>query len=576
MDAFNSENEQSSDTNLDKSEQSSDSNSVNQKKYKVINSVHKVVNSVGLKTTGVIFPDNKWIRYWDILICLSLLTLLFVIPYQVGVTSVSFTLTNTTRIVFSSIIDFIFIVDTILYFWRAYREPDGRLVFDLKKIRRHYLRTFFVWNLLGSIPSAIIFAGQMTPEEDFSLEAIIVSRVFDLLKLFRLARVPYLLRSSDFVVQFQQNQKSQAKLALVKYTFLLIVASHLLACSWCFLAFVQAGNFGDGLLERNNWILFWYNNNYEEGMINPIGEGQNLDRYILSMFWSIQTITSIGYGNISPFTRLEWWFGSIFMLLSGVLWAYIIGSLVGVAAALQVENELHRNRIDEVNVMISQFAKSDPTKANYACEQEMYDTDIFAKRLKNFIHSQKLTHKLSATNDMSGSFPVINSLSPEMQRVSCFMLVREHLELVPYLSSRFLNMHERSRVAKECMVLDFPPGETIRMSEDDSSIGRGIFVMIRGTAFATHGVVKSFSQRRRKAFVITAGQVFGAGEVLLSEGNVQSEGRIEVISFTRVLFIPRRAVLAALERNQKAWKDCARWKYFLAITTHLNGNDKAT
>eukprot|EP00957_Ditylum_brightwellii_P088206 6718806-Ditylum_brightwellii.AAC.1 len=102
------------------------------------------------------------------------------------------------------------------------------------------------------------------------------------------------------------------------------------------------------------------------------------------------------------------------------------------------------------------------------------------------------------------------------------------------------------------------------MSGDDGSIGRGIFVMIRGTAFAAHGAINSFSQRRRKAFIITAGQVFGAGEVLLKDGHVKSEGRIEVITFMRILFIPKIAVLAALEKNQKAWKDCARWKYVLA------------
>lgn len=65
------------------------------------------------------------------------------------------------------------------------------------------------------------------------------------------------------------------------------------------------GTFGSALGREVNWISNWYDGSFIEGGINPIGWENHIDRYGLSLFWSIQSLTSIGYGNIAPVTRLE-------------------------------------------------------------------------------------------------------------------------------------------------------------------------------------------------------------------------------------------------------------------------------
>lgn len=47
------------------------------------------------------------------------------------------------------------IVDTFMQFFRAYYDENGFLVFDLRRIRRNYLRGWFVVNLIASAPVTV-------------------------------------------------------------------------------------------------------------------------------------------------------------------------------------------------------------------------------------------------------------------------------------------------------------------------------------------------------------------------------------------------------------------------------------
>jgi len=60
------------------------------------------------------------------------------------------------------------------------------------------------------------------------------------------------------------------------------------------------------VVSSTNSKMEWYDNSYVEGGLNPIGWNNPIPRYFLCLFWSIQSITSIGYGNIAPVTTAEY------------------------------------------------------------------------------------------------------------------------------------------------------------------------------------------------------------------------------------------------------------------------------
>jgi hypothetical protein len=495
----------------------------------------------------VIFPDNKWIKLWDVLIIILLVMLLFTLPFQLGVSSsvlLNFG-THNGWATFNVAMNACFCVDTFLYFYRAYLHPKtGRLVFRLDKIRNRYLRTYFIPNLISCFPTAIIVG----ISDQQSTRSLLLLLVFDLFKFARFGRFHMIVQSSDVVNDFQ-NRFSAANLRLVKVLLLMGVVAHWFACIWCFVAYMETGfDFTkEGMGAHPNWISHWYEDNNVPGSINPIGEENFMDRYVLALFWSIQTITSIGYGNISPLTRTEWWVGSLLMLFAGFAWAFLIGAIVNSVNALDEHHEVYRTRIDQAQQLIQQFEagnsdikkkcatpfaenKSKPEldssspdnqeneggdssqkentkgkvflsvtaaffgaqKVNNDNDDEKHSSNMASvdsgdinRRILRYIHSQhRKGHAMTYSSTCAERYPVLTTLTPELYRTACYSLLNTVLENVPYLSSKYLTQTQQGQIAEQCQFLEYAAGETFHNTDTDGP-GRGVYLLQSGCAFAT-------------------------------------------------------------------------------------------
>jgi len=137
--------------------------------------------------------------------------------------------------------------------------------------------------------------------ENSSSRGYFILQVF---KLLRLVRIKHLIITSQLIQSFWEKCNVGVTLAL-KFVFLITLVSHWFACIWGLTAFIEAGSLGTDLLTTQNWISNWYESSYVEGGLNPIGWYNSIPRYFLCLFWAIQSITSIGYGNIAPVTLAE-------------------------------------------------------------------------------------------------------------------------------------------------------------------------------------------------------------------------------------------------------------------------------
>ena len=74
--------------------------------------------------------------------------------------------------------------------------------------------------------------------------------------------------------------------------------------------------------------------------------------YVGAIYWSITTITSVGYGDISARNLDEMLVCTVCILISSCVWAYIIGNVCGIMATLDVDGIEHHQAMDALNHFI--------------------------------------------------------------------------------------------------------------------------------------------------------------------------------------------------------------------------------
>ncbi len=386
--------------------------------------------------------------------------------------------------------------------------------------------------------------------------------ILDLFKLLRLLRMKPLMQSSEVVQRFWEQIKNVELALTLKFIFTITLLSHCIACTWGFIVYLEAGTFDSGLLETPNWLGNWYNTSYVQGGLNPIGWANAMPRYWLCLFWAIQSITSIGYGTIAPVTNLEYICADALMLLCGIFWAYVIGNLVEVVTSMGNVDRVYNSRMQDANRMMRNFTARDlpGSIANGKSSSK--------KRIRRFLtdqqHAAKKNHVLLASNACAfrEEFPTLSILSPELQRLSALYLSRPLLETIPYLSSKYLSPEEQASVALQCITMEFSSTERF---VEHSDFGRGLLIFRCG-----YGIVSRMSSTTKIRCLLYEDLIdhcLDVNEVLVDDDDHSfQEHRLvhHFVGYTRVLFVPRTVITSVLEKNERAWKECARWRYFAA------------
>jgi CRP-like cAMP-binding protein len=198
----------------------------------------------------------------------------------------------------------VFLIDMAVNFNLAFYDENDEIVWDRKRIAQNYVRGGMFWiDLLGSFPFyvlALAITGQTGTDDSYTQYLAL----FRLLRLFRLYRVKQLYD----ILQYS-TKISFMTLTLGRDFAVIMVWTHLHACIFYFIS--RQHNFDPDI----TWV---------GGLV---AESNGMERYTVSLYWSITTFTTVGYGDFSPVNEIEQVFGIIYMLLNIILQAWVIGSI---------------------------------------------------------------------------------------------------------------------------------------------------------------------------------------------------------------------------------------------------------
>ena len=410
-------------------------------------------------------------RAWDILIIVGATLSAISIPVRLV-----FGLQKHAGLLYSEwVITLVFLTDILFHFVRS-RRMTNTFMQETRGSAANHLKRWFTLDLVAAIPFGALLGA--TP--------------IQLFRLLKLARV------AQFMRQWRQRAVQNSNiLRLAFFAYWLLLSAHWIACGWIALRGISA--------EADNWMS-----------------------YLRALYWAVQTLSTVGYGDVTPATNAQTLYTMAVMIFGVGVYGYIIGNVASILANI------------------------DPAKVHYLENMERLTAfmnyrdipPILQKRIRDYytyLWEKRLSYDEST---------VISSLPPSLRTDVSLFLKRDIIEKVPLFqgaSDEFIR-----EIALEMRPIIFTPGDYIYKAGEP---GRDMYFISRGTVEVVSKDGKTVHAK------LTDGDFFGEIALVLSQPRTASVRavsycdlyRLDKEMFERVLahYPEIAAQLAAMARARQ-------------------------
>ncbi|XP_029030262.1 potassium voltage-gated channel subfamily H member 4-like [Betta splendens] len=253
------------------------------------------------KRSGFIVYHNSLAKtLWDVLILLATVYVGVCVPYNI-----SFSTHHT--LVSDIVVEVLFIIDIILNFCTSYEGKSGQVVYEARAVARKYIRTWFFVDLLAAVPYDFFYFFHISMTDFIHLVKIV-----RLLRLLRFFRKSYLHNSAIVLVILMSG-------------FALL--AHWIACVWVVIGLSE-------LQSEESWSICWLQQlgkHLDTPYVNSTTGGPSqYSMYITALYFSLSSLTSVGFGNVSANTDAEKLFSICTMFIGALVFSTIFGSVTAI------------------------------------------------------------------------------------------------------------------------------------------------------------------------------------------------------------------------------------------------------
>lgn len=250
-------------------------------------------------------PDRPFRIWWDLLVSLAALFAAVMAPLQL----VFETDAAVLGFLYARVVPALFVADIGVRLNTAVFR-SARLVTDRKSVARSYLAGTFWIDAVAALPLQAVVgavAGAAAPQ---------------LVHLADLNRLVKYLRVRETVYRLIGSRTNPAIGRLTMLGFWVLFATHLIACGWLVAAESPKG-------------------------LAPF------ERYVWAVYWTITTLTTVGYGDITPAGTDQRIFVIVVEMFGAALYGLIIANVASLVASLDIAKSRFRERVDRVNSFLS-------------------------------------------------------------------------------------------------------------------------------------------------------------------------------------------------------------------------------
>eukprot|EP00928_Gymnodinium_smaydae_P031116 TRINITY_DN22950_c0_g1_i1.p1 TRINITY_DN22950_c0_g1~~TRINITY_DN22950_c0_g1_i1.p1 ORF type:complete len:727 (-),score=59.05 TRINITY_DN22950_c0_g1_i1:208-2088(-) len=230
----------------------------------------------------------------------------------------------------ASCINTYFLSDILLQFRTCYRDERGMLVTNPRKVFSHYVHGWLPFDVFAGIPWEWLYVDPSATTTHRMAKLRFV-RVFRFLRCFRVVRVTRMVSFSSRLqacIESTMVRKYAGLLYLLCLGFTLV---HWLACLWYFCGSANTG--------RTTWLDTYLDNAY-------FGEALTdyFYRYLVSVYFVLTTMTTVGFGDVTPTNLEEVGFAICLLFISCFVFAWLTGHIINTIATLNSHSQLMSDR----------------------------------------------------------------------------------------------------------------------------------------------------------------------------------------------------------------------------------------
>ena len=279
----------------------------------------------------IILPDTSYKKFWDLLLSVIIMYSAIHTPYEIAF------LEKFGFSWFDIIVIVILAIDIILTFFSAYTDSEENLVKNHKKIVMRYLKGWFFIDVLAIFPFTLFIDIDKKNITKYS----VLPKSYRLVKCIELLRITKINSKGNVhhvTKYFLEKLKINANIErLLFFVLLFFLMNHLCACFWFLTAKLQD-------MDPDCWVV-------RLGYVDC----SNVELYIISFYWTLTTVTTVGYGDISAGTTLERVYNLFIMSFGVLLYSFAIGSLSSIVSTMDQQTEEMNQKLQILSSIKKEF-----------------------------------------------------------------------------------------------------------------------------------------------------------------------------------------------------------------------------
>jgi hypothetical protein len=305
-----------------------------------VTAVHFVKGCCG-PYTPIVHPESVRLFLWILLGVLFVVYECFMTPYRLCFEAPA----EGPYFIFEAVVNIYFIFDVFLHFFVSFRDQQGQIVMDHSIIMKKYVQGWFMLDVIASVPIdwILMYVGDAVLVDESTSGAERATKILRLVRLarfFKLSRILRVGKLRAFADRFEQELVGSSwrlvAFSMMKIVTMLMLIAHVAGCFWYLV----------GRTFQDRYGVSWLTEKMPQYDVDDGFTKNTL--YFWSCHFAVATMSTVGYGDISPTNTAELVYTGVLLWSSLVAFSGCLGVLMNIVSGVYEEGQERRTRLAEL------------------------------------------------------------------------------------------------------------------------------------------------------------------------------------------------------------------------------------